>query len=116
MIPGWIPQFMMYVAGLSVILLFGYWRVRSHRRFRVRGTLPTSPKLEATERWYIRSALVTAVGIAFMLARFSGAPPWTGSTGGIVAIAGFVALSGSLGAYLIERFRLPRKQPTRPAA
>ena len=107
----WVPRFALYVVGLSALLAFGYWRISTHRRFRVRGALPTSARLETKERWYVRAALFTAVGVACMLARLSGAPDWTGLAGGIVAGAGFIGLAAALTAYLVERFRLPPKKP-----
>ena len=112
----WFATFAINAGIISAIIAIGWWRIVTHRRFRVRGTLPTSARLERSERWYVRSALVVGVGFLLVTARLSGGPSWTGRIGNIVTIAGFLALSISLVVYLIERFKLPNKQRTRTAA
>jgi hypothetical protein len=103
--PSWVSTFMGASFVLAAIIGFGALHFHSHRRFRVRGRLPTSAALERAERRLVVSAVATAAGGLLLIAFLSGAPRPFAWAGLLLGGAGFAALAIALVLVLRERWR-----------
>ena len=107
----------LYAAILVTLAVaaLGTLRVLGDRRFRIRATLPDTPRLRRARRVFGAALVTTVLGLALLLVPVAGGPAWLRPAGIAAAGIGYVALAAALVAILRQRVRRSRRDNSRPA-